>query len=82
VSYTIIWEPQATNAAARFLKEDPDGLAAVFHVVDGLAEDPAPPDSSPFGGLFRRLRVGDYRVLYAVEGSTVRILVTNLGRLT
>ncbi|MEV5437875.1 hypothetical protein AB0K80_17935 [Streptomyces sp. NPDC052682] len=28
----------------------------------------------------RRLRVGDYRVLYVVDDDVIRILVTHLGR--
>lgn len=80
MTYRIIWEPGATNAAVRFLKDDPTGLAAVYEAVDALAEAPRPSGSSPYGPDIRRLRVGDYRVMYVINDDTIRILVTHLGR--
>ncbi|MCE0447436.1 type II toxin-antitoxin system RelE/ParE family toxin [Streptomyces tricolor] len=81
MTYEIIWEPRATDAAVRFLKDDPNGLAAVYEAVDALAAEPRPRGSIPYGSPdVRRLRVGDYRVLYIIEEETIRILVTNLGR--
>jgi mRNA interferase RelE/StbE len=80
VTYRIIWEPSATNAAVRFLKDDPTGLAAVYEAVDTLAETPRPAGSTPYGPGIRRLRVGDYRVLYLIDDEVLRILVTLLGR--
>ncbi|MER7406575.1 type II toxin-antitoxin system RelE/ParE family toxin [Streptomyces sp. NPDC000070] len=82
MTYRIIWEPNATNAAVRFLKDDPAGLAAVYEAVDALAENPRPAGSIPYGWGFRRLRVGDYRVLYAIDDHEIHILVTHLGRTT
>lgn len=76
----IIWEPAATNAAARFLKDDPPGLTAVYEAVDALAETPRPTNSTAYGPEARRLRVGPYRVLYVVDEVVIRILVTHLGR--
>ncbi|WDV52283.1 type II toxin-antitoxin system RelE/ParE family toxin [Streptomyces coeruleorubidus] len=80
MTYRIIWEPNATNAAVRFLKDDPVGLTAVYEAVDALAETPRPASSIPYGPDFRRLRVGEYRVLYVIEEDLIRILVTHLGR--
>ncbi|MFF7313024.1 type II toxin-antitoxin system RelE/ParE family toxin [Streptomyces sp. NPDC008137] len=80
MTYRIIWEPNATNAAVRFLKDDPVGLAAVYEAVDALAETPRPSGSTPYGWDFRRLRVGDYRVLYAIDDEVIRILITHVGR--
>ncbi|MFE1249505.1 type II toxin-antitoxin system RelE/ParE family toxin [Streptomyces sp. NPDC058735] len=82
MTYRIIWEPNATDAAVRFLKDDPTGLAAVYEAVDALAETPRPSTSAPFGWEFRRLRVGAYRVLYALDDDVIHILVTHLGRIT
>ncbi|WP_030788753.1 type II toxin-antitoxin system RelE family toxin [Streptomyces sp. NRRL S-920] len=76
----IIWEPAATNAAVRFLKDDPVGLAALYEAVDALAEQPRPAGSTAYGPTARRLRVGDYRALYLVGDDVIRILVTHLGR--
>ncbi|WP_318213202.1 type II toxin-antitoxin system RelE family toxin [Streptomyces sp. SCL15-6] len=80
MTYRVIWEPAATNAAVRFLSDDPVGLAAVYEAVDGLAKVPRPANSAPYGPDIRRLRVADYRVLYLIEDDVVRILMTHLGR--
>lgn len=80
MTYRIIWEPSATNAAVRFLKDDPTGLAVVYEAVDGLAKAPRPVNSTAYGPDTRRLRVGDYRVLYLIDDDVIRILITHLGR--
>lgn len=80
MTYRITWEPSATNQATRFLKEDPVGLAAVYEAVDALAETPRPPGSFAYGANLRRLRIGDYRVLYYIDDEVIHILVTHLGR--
>ncbi|MBR8642061.1 type II toxin-antitoxin system RelE/ParE family toxin [Streptomyces tuirus] len=82
MTYEIIFEPHALDSAARFLKSDPPGLAAVLDAIDKLAENPRPAGSVPYGIDIRRLRVGDYRVMYVIEDETIHILVTHLGRTT
>jgi mRNA interferase RelE/StbE len=81
VTYKIIWEPRATDAAARFLKEDPAGLSAVYEAVDASATLPRPAGSVPYGSQdVRRLHVGDFRLLYLIDDDGIHILVTRLGR--
>lgn len=81
MTYEVLFEPHALDAAARFLKEDPSGLAALLDTIDGLAHDPRPVGSRAYGSAdLRRLRVGDYRVLYIIDDTVIRILVTHLGR--
>ncbi|MFC5953357.1 type II toxin-antitoxin system RelE/ParE family toxin [Streptomyces pratens] len=80
MTYRIIWEPNATDAAVRFLRDDPAGLASVYEVVDTLAKEPRPANSAAYGPTARRLRVGDYRVLYIIDDDVIHILVTHLGR--
>ncbi|MBW8735972.1 type II toxin-antitoxin system RelE/ParE family toxin [Streptomyces sp. NBC_01538] len=80
MTYSIIWEPLATNAAVRFLKDDPVGLAAVYEAVDALAEAPRPSNSTAYGLDVRRLRIDDYRVLYVIDDKVIHILITHLGR--
>ncbi|MEU5098987.1 type II toxin-antitoxin system RelE/ParE family toxin [Streptomyces sp. NPDC020996] len=81
MAYEIIWEPRATSAAVRFLKEDPAGLSAVYEAVDALADQPRPPGSTPYGSPdLRRLHVGNYRVLYVIDEDVIHILVTHPGR--
>ncbi|MFK4144182.1 type II toxin-antitoxin system RelE/ParE family toxin [Streptomyces sp. NPDC004065] len=81
MTYEIIFEPHALDSAARFLKEDPNGLALVLDTIDELAHDPRPAMSVPYGSPdLRRLRIGDYRVLYIIEEDVIRVMVTRLGR--
>lgn len=80
MTYEIIFEPHALDAATRFLREDPTGLAKVLDAVDDLAHDPRPVGTTAYGPDIRRLRVGDYRVLYVIDDAVIRVLVTHLGR--
>ncbi|MDQ0934891.1 type II toxin-antitoxin system RelE family toxin [Streptomyces turgidiscabies] len=80
MTHRIIWEPAATDQAVRFLKDDQTGLAAVYEAVDTLAHTPRPINSTAYGPDMRRLRVGDYRVIYVIDDSVIHILVTHLGR--
>jgi mRNA interferase RelE/StbE len=80
VTYEIIFEPHALDAAARFLNEDPAGLAKVLDAIDELAHDPRPAGSRAYGPNIRRFRVDAYRVLYIIDTEVIRILVTHLGR--
>ncbi|MCT9138101.1 type II toxin-antitoxin system RelE family toxin [Streptomyces violarus] len=82
MTYEIIFEPHALDSAARFLKEDPRGLAVVLDRIDQLADDPRPAGTVPYGMNIRRLRVGDYRVLYVIDDDVIHILITHLGRTT
>ena len=81
LTYDIVWADEAFAAAQSYLGDDPEGLAAVFDVVDELAENPRPTTAFAWGraDLFR-LRVGRYRVLYEVDDRVVRIEVIHLGR--
>ncbi|MEV6978365.1 type II toxin-antitoxin system RelE/ParE family toxin [Kitasatospora sp. NPDC093806] len=82
MSHTIIWDEPAINAAARFLKDDPDGLRQVMDAVDLLAHSPRPPGSTEYGSPdLRRMHVGRYRVMYEITEATVTIVVIHLGRL-
>ncbi|MFF8728217.1 type II toxin-antitoxin system RelE/ParE family toxin [Streptomyces sp. NPDC015171] len=80
MTYEIIFEPHALDTAARFLEDDPAGLAKVLDAIDELAHDPRPMASAAYGPDIRRLRVGAYRVLYIIDAAVIRILVTHLGR--
>ena len=45
-----------------------------------LAEDPRPPASRPLRGRPAwRVRVGDYRVIYAIEDDVLLVVVVTLG---
>ncbi|MGW3648156.1 type II toxin-antitoxin system RelE family toxin [Streptomyces sp. NPDC000878] len=81
MTYEIIFEPHALDAAAQFLNEDPSGLSLVLDTIDKLATDPRPAGSIPYGSRdIRRLRINDYRVLYFIDQEAIHILVTHLSR--
>ncbi len=63
MSYQVNWEIQALDQAAGFLRDDPNGVAALWDSVNQLADEPRPPESFPYGSPdLRRLRTGRYRV--------------------
>jgi mRNA-degrading endonuclease RelE of RelBE toxin-antitoxin system len=47
-------------------------MTAVVAAVDALEGDPCPPDSFRWGDM-RRLRVGQYRIMYMVEDDLITI---------
>ena len=74
---------EATSAAARFLKDDPNGLRQVLSAVDRLPDQPRPPCSGALGSQgLRRLHCGRYRVVYDISDTTITIIVLHLGRVT
>ncbi|WP_030777422.1 type II toxin-antitoxin system RelE family toxin [Streptomyces sp. NRRL F-2664] len=82
MTYAITWDEAAIGAAARFLKDDPDGLRHMMDAVDLLAEQPWPGGSAEYGSPdLRRMHVGRYRVLYEITETTVTIVVIHVGRL-
>jgi len=49
--------------------------------IDGLAGNPFPSGTAKLQGEpgLYRIRVGDYRVIYRVDGKRVRVLVLKIG---
>ena len=81
MTYTIIWDEAAINAATRFLKDDPHGLRQLMDAVDLLADQPRPPGTFEYGSPdLRRMHVGPYRALYEITDTTVTIVVIHIGR--
>ncbi|QDY79177.1 type II toxin-antitoxin system RelE family toxin [Streptomyces qinzhouensis] len=82
MTYAIVWDEAAIDSAARFLKDDPDGLRQLMDAVDLLAGQPRPEGTQEYGSPdLRRMHVGRYRVLYEITDATVTIVVIHLGRL-
>ncbi|WP_327280937.1 MULTISPECIES: type II toxin-antitoxin system RelE/ParE family toxin [unclassified Streptomyces] len=82
MTYEIVWDEPAIDAAARFLKDDTDGLRQLMDAVDLLADQPRPEGSTPYGSPdLRRLHVGRYRVKYEITEATVTVVVIHVGRL-
>ncbi|MFQ5743885.1 MAG: type II toxin-antitoxin system RelE/ParE family toxin [Acidobacteriota bacterium] len=76
-SIEIRWEKRALKELRSLPKKDRE---RVFVAVDGLRSDPMAgrPLAAEWKGL-RRLRVGSYRVIYAFDGSALKIAVVRLG---
>jgi mRNA interferase RelE/StbE len=68
----VVWRHEALTSARRFMA-DQAGIRGVNQAVTALAKNPEPPNAFVRGG-YRRLRVGDYRVLYEVEADVIAIV--------
>lgn len=81
MSYSVTWTERAISAGSGFLADDPKGLAQVFEVVDGLADDPRPLGAFPYGSAdLLRIRVNRYRILYEIDPVAQAITVLHVGR--
>ncbi|MFB6864268.1 type II toxin-antitoxin system RelE/ParE family toxin [Streptomyces virginiae] len=82
MTYEVVWDEAAIDAAVRFLKDDPDGLRQLMDAVDLLADEPRPQGTAEYGSPdLRRMHVGRYRVLYEITDATVTVVVIHVGRL-
>jgi mRNA-degrading endonuclease RelE of RelBE toxin-antitoxin system len=68
---TIQWSPLAVASARRYLR-DQAGMRAIVAAVAALAADPYPA-AGFHRGRYHRLRVGQYRVLYVIDGGLITI---------
>ena len=79
MSYQVLFEP----AADRDLDDlPPKTQARVVRQIEALADTPRPAASRELSGRLRglyRLRVGDYRVAYAVDEPAQEIMVWAVG---
>ena len=73
----IRWERRAVKEAAVLPRKD---QRRVVEAVEGLLEDPlaGEPLAAQWKGL-RRLRAGQYRVLYGFDGKELLIAVVRVG---
>lgn len=81
MTYTVIWEKEATAGLNRLKARDGDKVRPLVRAVNALAGDPEPAASSKLGnGGLRRLRVGDYRATYEIDGRHIAIKVLMVGK--
>jgi mRNA interferase RelE/StbE len=81
MSFTIVWTNPAMTAYRQLRLHDQPGAAIITDATRALAIDPRPADSRQLGTTdFRRLRIGDYRVLYRVDDALSAVVVENVGR--
>ena len=81
MTFTLVWQPAAVAGLVRLRAEDGQAAKTVRAAVAALADNPLPPRSSALGteGL-RRLRVGNVRVLYNLDGDAGAVHILTVGR--
>ncbi len=79
MSYRIRLKRRATKGLAALPANIRRDLALR---ITALAEDPFPPAAAGLHGAFaglRKLRVGDYRIVYSVEESRESVVIVRIG---
>ena len=75
--YRVVIEPQAEKALGKL---DPQTQTRLRLAIGLLASNPFPPNSRKLvNRVGHRIRVGDYRVIYQVEGEMLLVYVFRLG---
>jgi len=76
-------EIELLPAAARALRKlDPPVARRVARRIDGLRHEPRPADARPLRGEpagLLRVRTGEWRILYRIDGARVTVLVVAIG---
>jgi mRNA interferase RelE/StbE len=78
----MLYSIQFTSRALRDLSSlDRTLQQRVRRHIDRLAQDPFPPGTKKLHAEepFFRIRVGDYRVVYQVDGRQLRVVVIKIG---
>ena len=77
VTYRIEWKPSAAKEIRKLPKEV---IRRVLQAVEDLSLDPNPPGVIKLRGTNHtyRLRIGEYRVVYTVEESILRIEIVRV----
>jgi mRNA interferase RelE/StbE len=72
VTRQIIFAEPVSLSLSNYL-DDPPGLRIMLDAIDGLADDPRPAGSVPWGRELARLHIGRYRVLYQISEDVITI---------
>lgn len=77
-SYRLEWRRSTRKDLRRIAPTD---VVRIIAAVEALAEDPLPSGCVKLSGSERcyRIRVGDYRILYEVQGDCLVIEVIKVG---
>lgn len=76
--YAVQYDPRAAKELAKL---DRPVARRIVKVVDGLGEEPRPAGARPlvgYSGLWR-VRVGDYRVVYAIKDAELVVLALRVA---
>ena len=76
------WRVELAPAAQRQLRRlPPDETARLRGPILALARDPWPPGSAVLaGGPFWRMRIGDLRIVYAIDNAARTVVVVRVAR--
>ena len=76
-----VYRVEFRPAALRYLETLPQKLRArLVAKAEALGVNPYPPGLKKLGGSeLYRVRSGDYRIIYNVEGATLVVLVVRIG---
>jgi len=80
--YTIELTPAAEKTLLKLGKKDRAIMVRLDRALLSLSDNPTPPNSKHLVGEVAnlyRLRVGDYRIIYQVDGGKLIILVVHVG---
>lgn len=80
MTWEVVWEPTALNAATRYLTKDPASVESLLQATDELTAHLRPAASRPWGTEYRRLRHGPWRVLYRVDADQHVVYIETVGR--
>lgn len=77
MSYSLFVEAKADKDLGKL---PPDVQERIDVAIDGLADDPNPPGARKLQGREGyRIKVGDYRVLYAVNEEEMTVTILRVG---
>lgn len=78
MSYTIEWK---SSARKELRKLDPPVRRRVIEAVTELGDEPRPASSVTLIGSpgWRRIRIGNYRVVYEVRDDSLVVLILRVG---
>jgi len=78
MTFTVIFRPSAQK---EFDRLPVSVQKPILRKILALRENPFPPGSKKLKGPdgFHRLRIGDYRVIYEMEGQMLYIYVVRIG---
>ena len=76
--YAVRYDPRAAKELAKL---DRQVARRIVSAIDALVEQPRPPGARPlvgYPGLWR-IRIGDYRVVYAIKDAELVVLVLRIA---
>jgi mRNA interferase RelE/StbE len=76
MKYAIVW---SESAEKQLKKLDRSIAKQIYRKVGELADDPYRNTKILVGIEGRRLRIGDYRVIYKIDNNKLEILILNTG---